>query len=177
MKFDNSKRMDLIKGFITEQSSSKSGHFKKTRSSNKKLEDKSSSHTASSVSAESTLTESSLNLSYKCILKVQKSWDEHKADSSFQSSLGDALLSHTKASSKPAASIMVDTLGSIIPMLSPEMEEMELLDLTANLTKEGVDPVLIFQILPLAITDVSKSSSNTQKAWERVCESLCSLLK
>ena len=177
MKFDNSKRMDLVKGFIKEQPSSTSGHFKKSKSRNNKLEDKSSSHTASSVSAESSLTDSSLNLSYKCILKVQKSWDEHKADSCFHSSLGDALLSHTKASSKPAASTMVDTLGSIIPMLSPEMEEMELLDLTADLQEQGVDPELMFQVLPLAIADVSKSSSSTQKAWEIVCESLCSLLK
>lgn len=171
--------MDLVKGFMKkeESSSTKSVASSKRSKKSDKLEDKSSSHTASSVSAESTLTESSLSLNYKSILKVQKSWDELTTVSSYQSALGDALMCHMKTSSKPVGPTMVDTLNSIIPMISPEMEEMELLDLTSNLKKEGVDPALMFGVLPLAIADVSKSSSSTQKAWETVCDSLCSLLK
>lgn len=75
---------------------------------------------------------------------------------------------------------MVDTLDSIILLLSPTMEQMELKDLTEGLRKEGVDPALMFEVLPMAIEDVpspSKMSGRAQQAWETVCESMSTLLK
>lgn len=186
MKIDNSKRMDLVKGLMKEKSSTKGAGSSKHNNKKKKVGNErtisSSTHSSKSCgsSVELSISESCQQLNYKSILEVQQSWDELKTSNGFQRELGEALLVRMDVASKAVRSKIVDTLDSTILLLSPDLEQTELDELTQGLKKEGVDRGLMFQVLTLVVADTlshSKITLRTRGAWKTVCDTLSTLLK
>ena len=182
MKLDNSKRMELVKGLMKDKSSNKL-----KRSSKRTIKPKKSSASAGSQSSESI---DSLN--YKCIVEVQQSWDEIKRNGLKFFELVFSRMAEIQPDAKSQMNIasvvsqrfavvgskVIETLSTIFLLISPEMEQMELQELTLGLRKEGVNLGVLFEVLPLVISDVDSAVKmpGTQEAWERMCDVISAIL-
>lgn len=163
MKFDNSKRMAMVKDLIKDDQKKKSkskqsGERRGSLGGSNRSLVSASSHSRSSVSSMRSITSQCSSIGaddpfhIKRVMKVQKMWNMLK-DEQGAETLGAIFLQLCDDDTPKETSclVLVETLDYLIHVLSPDMEEDDLLHVTVSLQNENIDVNQLANVLVQAV--------------------------